>query len=414
MPSIRATGTPAGAPPVVTPRWRAALAVFAVAFLVYTALAGWVGRTKSPTMAYYPALAEAFAQGRLHLGNPDVIRDLTPYDGVWYLAFPPLPALFMLPEAWLQGAEGVNAVRYATAFGAAAAMFVFLLLDALSRRGWTRLSTADNLWLTGLFAFGSVALYVSLAGTVWLTSQIVAVAFVAAAAWLAVDASSPLLPGAALALAVLARAHLAFVWPFLFGLALESRRGRAALRWAVASLAPLAVAALLLLAYNQARFDDPFDFGYATMAVSPVLAEEFARYGQFDLHYAPRNLRWMLFGLPVWDETCRSWTPSPWGTSLLLTMPALVFLARARPRGAWRIGAWTAIGLSLVPLLLYHNTGYYQFGYRFALDFLVPVVALLAGAAGERLTRAFRSLIVVGLAVNFAGMAWFFEKWCAP
>ena len=34
---------------------------------------------------------------------------------------------------------------------------------------------------------------------------------------------------------------------------------------------PEAVAGALFLAYNQARFGDPLDFGYATMNVSPDL-----------------------------------------------------------------------------------------------------------------------------------------------
>jgi hypothetical protein len=387
--------------------------------MIYSGLALWVGRTKSPTMAYYPALAGAFLDGRLDLGNPETTHDLTLYGGVWYLAFPPLPALIMLPEVWARGANDVNSVRYSIAFGAAAAAFIFLLLDAISRRGWTPLSVADNLWLTGLFAFGSVVLYMSLAGTVWLTSQVVAVAFIAAAAWLSVEGASPLFAGTALALSVLARPSLALMWPFVLGLAARRLRdtGRATLattlRWAAISLLPVFLAGALFLAYNQARFGNPLDFGYATMNVSPDLSEDFLRYGQFDLHFLPRNLRWMLIGLPEWNDRCGHWAPNPWGMSLLLTMPVLVFLVRAFPRSLWMTGAWAAIGLSLPLLLLYHNTGYYQFGYRFSLDFLVPIVALLAAAGRGRLSALFRVLIAIGIGINFVGMAWFFEKWCA-
>jgi len=414
MPASPAKSSRTTAPPC----WIVALSVFALTATLYSGLASWVGRTKSPTMAYYPALAEAFLDGRLDLGNPEPRRDLTPYGGVWYLAFPPLPALIMMPEAWVRGSEGVNSVRYSVVFGAAAAAFVFLLLDALSRRGWTHLSLTDNLWLTGLFAFGSVALYMSLAGTVWLTSQVVAVAFIAAAAWLSVEAASPFMAGTALALALLARSNLVLLWPFLLGLAVQRLRadGRAgpgpAMAWAAGSLLPALLAGTLLLGYNQARFDDPLDFGYATMNVSPDLSEGFQRYGQFDLAFLPRNLKWMLFGLPLWNEECGRWAPNPWGMSLLLTMPVVAFVYRAAPRTPWRIGAWAAIGLTLPVLLLYHNTGYYQFGYRFSLDFLVPIIALLAAAGRDSLSPLFRALIATGIAINFVGMAWFFERWC--
>ena len=169
----------------------------------------------------------------------------------------------------------------------------------------------------------------------------------------------------------------------------------------------------MLLLYNLARFDNPFDFGYASMSVSPVLEDDLAAYGQFDLHFVPRNLKAMFLATPVWNEACRAWTPDPWGMSLLLTMPVLVYLPRAVLRNLWTLGAWAGIGLTLVPLLLYHSTGWYQFGYRFGLDFLIPVIGLLAVAAGTRLSSFFRGLIIIGIGVNLWGLAWFFEKWCA-
>jgi hypothetical protein len=407
----------------------AAAGIFLVCCLFYAALAQWAGRTKSPTMAYYPELASAFTQGRLDLGTPEVIRDLTFHEGVYYLAFPPLPALLMIPEANAQGSAGVNTITYSIVLAAAAVSFVFLFLEELRRLGWTRLSFSDDLWLTALVGFGSVLVYMSIAGTVWLVQQVTGVAFVALAFWLAARVRHPLPSGGALALALLARPSLFLLWPGLLAISAQKARTEAGetsvspagggfgatsrlARSALVGLVPAALAALALLAYNQARFGSPFEFGYAGMAVSPDLAEEFETYGQFDIHFLPRNLRAMLFGLPVWNDECGAPAPDPQGMSLLLTMPALVFLART-PAALWTAGSWLGIGLSLIPLALYHNTGWYQFGYRFSLDFLVPVVGLLAAAAGPRLSPLFRASILAGIAVNLWGAAWFFEQWCA-
>jgi len=61
----------------------------------------------------------------------------------------------------------------------------------------------------------------------------------------------------------------------------------------------------------------------------------------------------------------------------------------------------------LFPLLTYYNTGWWQFGYRFSLDFMPVVVILLAIAAGERLRSGFWILIWLGVGINLWGAWWF-------
>jgi hypothetical protein len=56
--------------------------------------------------------------------------------------------------------------------------------------------------------------------------------------------------------------------------------------------------------------------------------------------------------------------------------------------------------------LLYYSTGWIQFGYRYSLDFMVPVIVLMALAAGKRVSTGMRCLILVGVLVNFAGVVW--------
>ncbi len=71
------------------------------------------------------------------------------------------------------------------------------------------------------------------------------------------------------------------------------------------------------------------------------------------------------------------------------------------------VGAWAAATLLLIPLLTYYNTGWWQFGYRFSLDFMTPVLILLALAAGPRVGWKVRALILLGVVVNAWGTWWF-------
>ena len=159
--------------------------------------------------------------------------------------------------------------------------------------------------------------------------------------------------------------------------------------------------------YNWMRFDSPTDFGYLRQNIAIRLRDDLGRYGQFDLRYITRNLQAMLLATPLWSAAKSRLTPSLEGMSILLTTPALIYIVRARCRSWLPIGAWTALALLVVPVITYYNTGYAQFGYRFSLDFMVPMVVLLAVGAGQRVSWLMRALIMIGVLVNGWGVEWY-------
>lgn len=390
--------------------WIAPAAVFVLAGLVYWLSALLFGRDHSPDTAYFDHLADAFLHGRLYLAAPLATDDLTPFGGHWYVPFPPLPALLLLPWAALAGAARVNTVLFSAVVGAANAALAYLFLRALACRGWTRLGWGDNLWLTALFAVGTVHWYMSTIGSVWFVAQICTVTFMLAAVWIAASSGSAPLAGAALALAMLGRPHVALCYPLVLALGARARGRRAACQsagWIALSVAPLLAAGGMLLAYNYARFGGALDFGYLKQKVSPELANDLRRYGQFNLHYLPHNLWAMLLAGPKWDLFKSQIRPTIDGMSLFLTTPALGLIFFARRRSAEVLGAWLALGLLLIPLLTYYNTGWWQFGYRFSLDFMAPVLLLLAVGAGERVGWPARLLILLGVIANAWGVWWF-------
>jgi hypothetical protein len=63
--------------------------------------------------------------------------------------------------------------------------------------------------------------------------------------------------------------------------------------------------------------------------------------------------------------------------------------------------------LLLIPLLLYYNTGWWQFGYRFSLDVIPVIMILFALAVNERLDWIFWTLIGIGILINAWGAWWF-------
>lgn len=392
-----------------------ALLVFIAAAVVYALSALLLGRRDSPVDAYFDLLASSFLRGHVYLDNPPVQYDLTPFGGHWYVPFPPLPALLLLPWVAIGGVGGVNTVLFAVVIGALNVALAFLLLQALSARGWTRLGLRGNLWLTVLFGVGSVHWYMATLGSVWFLAQTCTALFMLLAGYLAVATGRPVLAGAALAVAMLGRPHVALCLPLLLGIGLQhvrqdTGRGRDVAAWLVGLLAPVALAGVALLGYNEARFGSITDFGYLSQNVARELVADLRRYGQFNLHYVPQNLNIMLLGLPEWEPRFRMILPTIDGMSLLLTTPALVYLVKARQRSPLVIGAWLAVVLLLLPLITYYNTGWWQFGYRFSLDLMTPIMVLLAVAAGTRVGWPMRVLIIVGVLVNAWGVWWFLNR----
>lgn len=403
--------------------WCGTLAVALAVLAVYVGTTRVTGRTATPQLAYFDQLAVAFLDGRLYLEDPPGDSDLTLHDDRWYVPFPPLAAVLMVPWVAAFGVEGSNTVLFSIIFGSINVVVLARIFDALARRGWIRLGVGGRCWLLALFAFGCVHWQVALEGSVWFLSHTCTVTFIALAVWAAIATRSPWLPGIALAIALWGRPNVVFTWPLLLGIAAQQLRDTAGqvnrrwlITWAWCSTAPLAISIAGLMSYNYARFHNPFDFGYGAQNVSAAVRGDLAR-GQFHIYHVPRNLHKMLMGSPEWYEPERlpHWRlprPDPWGMSIFLTTPALFYLVRARRRREPFVrGAWLATGLLLIPLLLYYNTGWRQFGCRFSLDFMIPLMILLAVATGRGTTWPMRTLILVGVLVNAWGVVWWFTNW---
>lgn len=398
--------------------WATTLSIFLTTWTIYIVSAYFINiKWWTPKKSYFPDLASAFLQGKTYLDTPQAFVDLTRFNDHWYVSFPPLASLLMLPQTLAFGANSVNTIYFTIFFGAVNTALVYVLLYTLTEMQWIKLKNNDNLWMTALFGLGTVHWYMSLAGQVWYISQILTVTFAALAVILALRGHSPISIGIALAIGILARPNIILLWFLLFAI-FWNRKGTDRflnpnqIRWVVLSGVPLLTAILGLLWYNAIRFNNPFDFGYALMNVGDHLKPDLKNYGQFNIHFLLRNLTVFLFGMPYWNSECGFWGINGNGLSVLITTPSLIYLYRARKNQPWVLGAWTSTILLFFTLMLYFNTGGLQFGYRFLMDMIIPIIMLLAFAAGERLSLTMKLLILCGILVNYYGILWFFTNFC--
>jgi hypothetical protein len=338
---------------------------------------------------------------------PDQIESRS---NIRYVSFPPAPAVFMLPLVAIWGVQ-LNDVLFGVIWGAFNPVLLFLLLRDLVRRGYSKRTAIDDLWLTAVFGVGSVYFYAACVGQVWYTAHVVGVTFAIGYAWASVEASRPLLAGLCLGLGYATRTPMAFMFPFFLWEALRMAGGWKAVRERrrlppgllsklLRFAAPAAAVVILLFIHNFARFQRFTEFGHTYLNIG--WAERIQRWGLFNYHFLSRNLACALVLMP------RILAQYPWvkvgqhGMSLLITSPNLAYTVAPRERSPLGPGLWLTIAAMALPGLLYQNSGQYQFGYRFSIDYLCFLVMLLA-IGNRRLSWFFKTLVVLAAGVNLFG-----------
>ena len=460
------------------------------AFLAIYGLTAGISLSRHSLAPHFVYLAESFLHGHLDLIHvPAPPYDLTPFEGRWYVSFPPLPALLMLPLVALRGLV-VSDVAFSVVLGA---FNVSLFYAVLARSGIGDLKF--GIWLCLLLGLGTPLWYCAALGSIWYTAHVVAVTCLCLYALEALGRNRPILTGLWLGLGFLARAPVLLAFPLTLMLSLQRDRNlRDTTRFLLLLALGMAPALLGQAAYNWARFGSPLEFGYRWMNSPGSLLERQATWGQFSLHFLPENLYTLLIRPPLVSLAPLRIKPDPWGMGLLLTCPALLlalrgtlakvgqqilgqaclYLGRSRhdprlttkdenePRvgqdgilsyshfrskltqrhvgflfhlrksacicvplfvslrqgftrhlrqcDPLRLGLWLSIVLVQLPSLLYFNTGSYQFGYRFALDWLPLGLLLVALGTGGRLRWWGKALVVASVLAHLWGVLWMYPN----
>lgn len=390
----------------------------------------WMGRGNTPPKAYWNELSEAFLQGRLYLEHPSGTHDLTLYDGKWYVPNPPLPGILLMPFVLIGGsAQSVNMCVYSALIaGIDAALFFLLLILAFVRKGSPlfQQSVNGNLypgkslqmagWVAVMFVFGTDHLWLGTTGQMWFISQLLVVSFTLLACIFVICEFSPIFAGAALGLGMLCRPNIFPVWLCLLGLWLHQKQAfprikwKETFNWCLKSAVPVIISVGLLLFYNKIRFDDWMDFGYVTINGADWILDAVQKYGIFHPHFFRINADVMFFGRPALDFSGERFffQPHTAGYSIFLMTPPLIYVFRSFWKNWFAAGAWASVLLSVGLLLLYHNTGAEQIGYRYLLDIAAPLSLLTADGMRRKVSIFFKVLTVFAILMSFLGIYWWY------
>ncbi len=411
------------------------LAIFATCAAVYVLTLGRLAWEPSPNN-HFVHLANSFLHGQLSVvgDQPPGNNDWARYQGRWFVSFPPFPAIVILPAVAIWGTATLDRLFWAILAGLGPAL-LFVLLRRLSERAQSGRSTRDNLLLTALFAFGSVFFYVAVQGSVWFAAHVVATSLIALYLLFSLDAKHPLLAGAMLGCSFLTRTTTALLVIVFVVEAFRAQRRDAALkpaasnqdasevwpplralRWFAGGAWPRVIKMGVLFALpvlacsafqlwmNTARFDDPFTFGHEYLQVR--WQTRIQTWGLFNYHYFSKNLAVFTAGMPWITNTAPHLKISGHGLALWLTTPNLLWLLWPKRLDARMIGLYLASGAVLLLNLCYQNSGWVQFGYRFALDYL-PLWFVLLALGKRRFGPGFWLCALFAVAINTFGAVTF-------
>ena len=380
------------------------LAIVAVATGIYL----FTSSRDRQDLDYFVRLADAFLHGRIYLTEaPSWLNELIPKDGVWYVAYPPMPAALLVPFVWVFGSEFPQQVA-SCLFAGISVGLAWLVF------GRFELARTVRLALTAVFGFGTAFWYVAEVGSVWYFSHVTAVLFSMAAILLVLDGQRrrPFLVGLLLGCAAMARLPVGLSAPFFIAMLVAVDRPlrfpigeerAAAVRRVLVFGLGLAIPAAIYVLYDVARWGTVLDQGY--VLIPGVLEDPFyAKHGILSVDYIPRN----LFAIFL-----RSWNyvddppflqPSWWGLSLFLTTPLFLWLFKPRWRDPRVVWALVGAAVTLIPIVTHGNVGITQFGYRFSLDVQPLLFVVLAVGFARGMSRWAWAAAVASIAICAYGI----------
>jgi hypothetical protein len=421
-----------------------AAAVYLVCAVVFAAFAGVPRLTEHTQYNHYALLADAWLHGRQDLahGPPSYAmnNDFAEFEGKTYISFPPLPAVLMLPFVKLSGTpENFRDGQFVIWLAALAPAGLLLVLEKLRRTGRSTRTETQNVALALLYAVGTVYFFTAVEGTVWFAAMVVASAASAFYVLAALDAESSFAAGAMMGCAYLSRPPILWM-SLLFALeairvscrgglpaegSLPSRARQVLSRLDVRSLAiryatfsaPILVAFGVMAWMNWTRYHraSPFPFDHEFLTVA--WRTRIQRWGLLGYHYLGKNLGVALTSLPWLPPHDGGTLGAPFkinehGLALWFTTPIYFWLLWPKrfdgdPDRKW---LYVVVALSAaIPAtmdLLYQNTGWRQFGYRFSNDYSVLLFVLLA-VGGRPFRWLFGVAAAWGIAWNAFGAATF-------
>lgn len=344
---------------------------------------------------YFVRQAASFLKGKICLDYYlPWLNELVPVDGKYCVVYPPMPAIMLTLFVFLFG-ENFSQTLFSVLIGLANIFLFYVLLKKLKVEekiiGWTIL----------LFSLGTNHWFLSSVGSAWYLAHIVAVFFLFLAIIESFSKKRAFLIGLFLGGAFLSRLPTILCLPFFIYLICQKKTEIFKnLFFLFLGLAP---SFFFVFLYNFLRFNNFLEFGYKL--IPNVLTEPWYQKGIFSLSYIPKNLKLLFWTFPIFIKKPPFILPSIFGMALWITTPAFLIIPRAFfIKEKIIFLSFLTILFLAAPSLLHGEVGGFQFGYRYAMDYM-PFLLILTAKSFEKLPKwLVVPIVFLSILVNLWGV----------
>jgi hypothetical protein len=340
----------------------------------------------------YRYLAESFLAGRLDfLERPGTSwGDTSFYNNKYFWPLGPFPAVVLIPLVWTWRLFGETPQQgYVNFLLVAWTSYLIFRLAKVFRQ-----SNEYAGWLALAFVSSSSYLSMALVPWSWHLSHVIAVLLSLLAIHEYLGRRRWQVIGLLVALTFASRQTAGLTAIGFAALLLTSdRRSADKIIDVIRFTIPLAAVTSLLFCYNYIRYDSPFEDGYNYQL---VLKPDGPLLGLWNLW---PNLLVFLFNTPIGTDHLPYFTADPYGMSIAIVSPWLLFL---RPRKWAYLDTLLAINIAIITVLflLWWSTGSNQLGYRFSLDFMPLLFWLILRTDALRFTALMKTVIALSAICN--------------
>jgi hypothetical protein len=348
-------------------------------------------------------LAKSFLDGHLYFTViPEGWGDTFYYQGQHYWPLGPLPAFILMPFVAVFG----MAVRQ----GYLLFMFNILNLFLLYKVAWKITQNhVTSLWLSVAYVFATAYLFIALVPGSWFFAHAIVTSFLLLAIYEFFYEKRWWLIGLYIALGLATRVDVVFAAVFfVFSIVLDEENKARKMRELSWFSLPIAMSIVLLMIYNYLRFRNIFETGYG----SPILYDEQATanrgYGIWSLIHFPANLYYFFLKGPsgVFIPGTKVLTypylrTDGWGMSIIFTSPIFFWILKAPLK---KTAVWLSLLTSLLMLIFflgYYAIGFFQYGYRYALDFYPFLFVAVAYAAKSEFSLPMKVITLSSFLFNY-------------
>lgn len=355
---------------------------------------------------YFARLSNSFVGGKLYISeNPTWLNELVPINGKYYVVYPPMPAILMIPVTFIFRDQTPQTL-FSILIGSINVVLVYLLLKKL------KFGFKTSFLVSLFFGFGTNHWYLSSVGSAWFIAHVVALFFLLLAMLESVGKRRLFLIGLLFGASFWARTPVLFTilffYIYLYKLVIPVEKVDGKIKFNLDNLTNfmilnlgVSVFFILDILYNYLRFGNfsplaPYNL-IPGLENDPVFKDGF-----MSISFIPRHIEAFFLKLPEYQQTFPYFKPSYYATALWFSSPLIFYILNFR-KNILTLACWFGILPALIIIFMWAGVGYAQWGYRFAQDFMPFLLVLIALGIGNKPSKLAYSLLGLSILINLWG-----------